>query len=61
MIFIGKYKGNLSDKVDNTYVATDQVTPEQEQGGELQVIFENGKLIKEYSLEEVRKNVDASL
>lgn len=49
------------DKINNTYVATDQVTPEQEQGGELQVVFENGKLIKEYSLEEVRKNVDASL
>jgi nicotinamide phosphoribosyltransferase len=32
----------------------DQQTPEQEQGGALQVVFENGKLLQEWTLDQVR-------
>lgn len=49
------------EKEDGKYVAYDQQTPEQEQQGCLQTVFVDGTLMKEYSLEEVRNNVDATL
>ena len=43
------------------YVAYDCVSPEEEFGGELQVVFENGNLVHEFSLNEVRENVKQTL
>ncbi|MCP5006664.1 MAG: nicotinate phosphoribosyltransferase [Planctomycetes bacterium] len=43
------------DKVDGQYVLSDQVTPEEEKGGELTTVFINGKLLNEVTLEEVRR------
>jgi nicotinamide phosphoribosyltransferase len=45
------------DRINGKLVMTDDVTPEQEQGGLLEVVFENGKLVKETTLEEIRENV----
>jgi len=45
------------DLVDGEYVLTDQVTKEQEQGGELKTVFRDGKLIKDWTLQEVRDNL----
>ena len=47
--------------VNGKYVPVDQVTPDFEQGGHLQTVFENGKLIKEFTLDEVRRNVQYSM
>lgn len=49
-------KGLIRVDVDEngTYVATDCVSKEQERGGCLETIFEDGKLLKEYSLTEIR-------
>lgn len=46
------------DKDENgNYYATDCVSKEQEQGGCLETVFEDGKLIKETSLKEIRERV----
>lgn len=45
------------DLVDGEYVLTDQVTREQEQGGELKTVFRDGKLIKDWTLSEIRENI----
>ena len=47
------------DKVDGEYVLRQQVTPEEEQGGELVPVFENGKLLKFQTLSEIRARVEA--
>jgi nicotinamide phosphoribosyltransferase len=47
--------------VNGKYVPIDQVTPDFEQGGCLQTVFENGKLIKEFTLDEIRTNIKHSL
>jgi nicotinamide phosphoribosyltransferase len=39
---------------NNNLVMLDEQTPEQEEGGELKTIFENGKLLVETTLDEVR-------
>lgn len=54
LIYVGK-------NLDGTYYAEDQVTPEKEATGCLETVFENGKLVKEFTLAEVRANVDASI
>lgn len=46
---------------DNKYVLYDQQTPEQESQGELKVVFEDGKLLEETTLEEIRQRVKGSL
>jgi nicotinamide phosphoribosyltransferase len=51
----GLLKVELND--DSIYILKDQVTPEEENEGELQVVFENGKLVKEVTLDEVRNKV----
>lgn len=45
----------------NKYIAEDQVTKEQEEKGYLQTVFEDGKLVKEWTLSEIRANVDNSI
>lgn len=46
---------------DNTYVAVDEVSEEQEQCGVLQTVFKDGKLIKEFTLQEIRNNINDTL
>lgn len=43
------------------YVAEDQVSKEQEEKGYLQTVFEDGKLVKEWTLDQIRANVDNSI
>lgn len=45
------------DIVDGEYVLKDQCTLEEEAGGELKTVFEDGKLIYETSLTEIRERV----
>lgn len=48
--------------VDGKYVATDQVTKEEEEiDTQLETVFINGELVVRHSLEEIRKRVDESL
>lgn len=55
----GLIKVNL---VDGKYVATDQVTKEEEEiNTQLETVFINGELVVRHSLEEIRKRVDESL
>ncbi len=42
---------------DGRLVLKDQVTREEEQGGELTTVFENGKLVKETTLADIRKRL----
>jgi nicotinamide phosphoribosyltransferase len=46
---------------EGRYRLKDQATPAEEASGELEVVFENGKLVKDYTLAEVRANFEASL
>ena len=43
------------------YFAKDEVSFVEEQGGELHTVFKDGKLLKEYSLKEIREQVNQSL
>jgi nicotinamide phosphoribosyltransferase len=43
------------------YIAEDQVTKEQEDKSCLQTVFEDGKLVKEWSLSQIRANVNNSI
>lgn len=49
------------DLIDGEYQLKDQCTPEEEAGGELKEVFRDGKLLKDYSLAEVRANLAANL
>jgi len=49
------------DKVDNEYVLVDQVTEEQEMGGELKVIYEDGIFQTRVNLQQVRDLINKSL
>ncbi len=49
------------DKVNNEYVLVDQVTPAQENEGELQVIYEDGRFVNQVTLQEIRDRVNASI
>ncbi|TDT45344.1 nicotinamide phosphoribosyltransferase [Maribacter spongiicola] len=46
---------------DNEYVLVDQVTPEQENTGELQVIYENGQFVHQVNLQEIRDRINKNL
>jgi len=48
------------DLVDGEYVLKDQCTPEEEQGGELDVVFENGRLVVDWTLNDIRERVSKS-
>lgn len=43
------------------YVATDCVSEEEEKQGELKTVFEDGKLLVDWSLQEIRNNIDNTL
>lgn len=43
------------------YVAEDQVSKEQEAKGYLQTVYENGQLVKDWTLSEIRTNINRSL
>jgi nicotinamide phosphoribosyltransferase len=45
------------DLINGEYVLKDQCTREEEEGGELQVVFSDGQLKKDWTLAEVRANV----
>jgi nicotinamide phosphoribosyltransferase len=49
------------DKIDDEYVVTDQVSLDEEDKGELKLIFTNGEPIKLYALGEVRARLSESL
>ena len=42
---------------NGAYYATDCVTPEQERGGCLEPVFEDGKLLREVSMTEIRERL----
>ncbi len=48
-------------EVDGKIVAQDQVDKDTENTGLLETVFENGKLLKEYTLDEIRNNVKKGL
>jgi nicotinamide phosphoribosyltransferase len=45
------------DLVEGEYVLTDQATPDQEEGGALEVVFLNGELTRETTFEDVRRTI----
>jgi len=49
------------DLVDGEYVLVDQVTPEEENKGELQVIYENGQFLNPITLQEIRERINTNL
>lgn len=49
------------EKVGDQYIAHDEVTEEQEQQGCLETVFKDGKLLKDYTLAEIRERVDSTL
>lgn len=49
------------EKERGRYVLYDQQSPEQEKMGELDVVYENGRLIKEHSLRDIRARLDNDL
>lgn len=49
------------DLVDGVYTLKDQCTKEEEQGGELQVIYEDGKFYNETTFEAIRQRLDESI
>ena len=49
------------EKVGDQYIAHDEVTEEQEQQGCLETVFKDGKLLKDYTLAEIRARVDSTL
>ncbi|MCP4521014.1 MAG: nicotinate phosphoribosyltransferase [Cytophagales bacterium] len=49
------------DLVDGVYTLKDQCTKEEEQGGVLQVIFEDGKFYNQVDFETIRKRLDESI
>lgn len=46
------------DKIDGEYVLKDQCTPEEEQGGELKTVFENGKLLIDHTFSEIKDRLN---
>lgn len=49
------------EKANGEYVLVDQATPEKENEGELQVIYENGQFLNTVSLQEIRDRVNKAL
>lgn len=46
---------------DGKFFVKDRVSEEEENGGELLTVFEDGKIVREYTLSEIRANVDNTL
>ncbi len=49
------------EEQNGTYVQHDHQTPEQEKGGALEPVFENGKLLREQSLAQIRARLAAQI
>lgn len=49
------------DKVDGKYVAKFPVTKDEESGGCYQTVFKDGKLLKDYTLSEIRQTIKNNL
>jgi nicotinamide phosphoribosyltransferase len=49
------------DKINDEFVLVDQVTPEEENKGELQVIYEDGKFLNPITLEEIRESINTNI
>ena len=49
------------DKVNDEYVLVDQVSLEEENRGELKVIYEDGKFVNQVTLQEIRERVNANI
>jgi nicotinamide phosphoribosyltransferase len=49
------------DKVNDEYVLIDQVTPKEENKGELQVIYENGKFLNPVTLQGIRECINTNI
>jgi len=49
------------EKVNNEYILIDQVSEKDEDEGELQVIYENGKFFNSVNLEEIRERINKIL
>ncbi|WP_298953241.1 nicotinate phosphoribosyltransferase [uncultured Nonlabens sp.] len=49
------------DKVNDEYVLVDQVTPEEENKGELKVIYENGQFVNKVTLQEIRERINTNI
>ncbi|MGY8607377.1 nicotinate phosphoribosyltransferase [Gluconobacter cerinus] len=49
------------DLVEGEYVLRENVTPEEEAGGELAVLFEDGKFVRTTAFSEIRANIDLEL
>lgn len=49
------------DLIDGEYHLKDQCTPEEEAGGELMTVFENGVLLIDWSLEEIRQRIKSNV
>lgn len=47
-------------KVKDNYILEDQVTAEQESGGHLELVFENGLLVRDVTLAQVRETLNAA-
>jgi nicotinamide phosphoribosyltransferase len=43
---------------DGEYLLKDEVSPEEENGGELVTVYENGKLLVDRSLQEIRNRLN---
>ena len=43
------------------FYAIDQVSAEEERTGELKTVFKDGKLIKDWTLDEIRNNVNSTI
>ena len=48
-------------EVDREFILKDQVTPKEEESGELVTIFEDGKIVKEYTLTEIKERLNSYL
>lgn len=46
---------------DGKYVALDCVEPCEEAGGCLETVFENGKIVREFTLSDIRENINTTL
>lgn len=51
----------VEEDVFGEYEAFDQVTPEAEKGGELKTVFKNGILLKDWTLSEIRENIQKTI
>lgn len=55
------HKGLMKLVYENgTYVTYDQVSKEEEETGLLQTVFENGKVVKEYTFDEIRASINSN-